>query len=433
MSNQMTYRFSSDGRRVSLLGYGAMRMATVDGGHANSWAPNGYSRTNIDQELLERQIRMLLEGGVNYFDTSPAYCRGESESRLGRALAKSGWKREDYLVATKLSNFAPSQFSLDACKKMFETSLRNLQTDYIDNYLLHSIGNDGFSTFSRRYLENGALDWCVRLREEKRIRNLGFSFHGDPKAFEWCMEHHGEYRWDFCQIQMNYVDWRHAQEINRRNLNAEYLYSTLTEKRIPVVIMEPLLGGRLARYNAALARNLKPLAPNDSLARWAFRFSGSMPNVMTILSGMTRTSDIEDNLATFSPLRPCTESEFAALQKAADEYMKSDPIPCTACQYCMPCPFGLDIPSVFRFRNEFLVSGEEKTREEIQAAYEKAVPDPMRRAERCVGCGVCTPHCPQQIRIPQEMALIDSQMNDLEKLRFRAELRARNEEADKWL
>ena len=299
----MTYRFSSDGRRVSLLGYGAMRMATVDGGHANSWAPNGYSRTNIDQELLERQIRMLLEGGVNYFDTSPAYCRGESESRLGRALAKSGWKREDYLVATKLSNFAPSQFSLDACKKMFETSLGNLQTDYIDNYLLHSIGNDGFSTFSRRYLENGALDWCVRLREEKRIRNLGFSFHGDPKAFEWCMEHHDEYRWDFCQIQMNYVDWRHAQEINRRNLNAEYLYSTLTEKRIPVVIMEPLLGGRLARYNAALARNLKPLAPNDSLARWAFRFSGSMPNVMTILSGMTRTSDIEDNLATFSPLR----------------------------------------------------------------------------------------------------------------------------------
>ena len=107
----MTYRFSSDGRRVSLLGYGAMRMATVDGGHANSWAPNGYSRTNIDQELLERQIRMLLEGGVNYFDTSPAYCRGESESRLGRALAKSGWKREDYIVATKLSNFAPSQFS----------------------------------------------------------------------------------------------------------------------------------------------------------------------------------------------------------------------------------------------------------------------------------------------------------------------------------
>ena len=228
----MTYRYTSDGKKVSLLGYGAMRLPTVDGGHANGWAPEGYSKSGIDQTLLNAQIKRLLDGGVNYFDTSPAYCRGESERCLGAALKASGYARKDYLIATKLSNFAPQQFPLDEAKKMFEASLKSLQTDYIDNYLLHAIGNDGFETFSKRYLANGALDWCVTLREEKRIRNLGFSFHGDPKAFEWCLDHHDTYRWDFCQIQMNYVDWRHAREVNPRNLDRTYPPPTSAPYRV---------------------------------------------------------------------------------------------------------------------------------------------------------------------------------------------------------
>ena len=194
---------------------------------------------------------------------------------------------------------------------MFENSLKALQTDYIDNYLLHSIGNNGFQTFSKRYLENGALDWCVLLREEGRIKNLGFSYHGDPKTFEWCMENHEKYKWDFCLIQMNYVDWRHAKEINKANLNAEYLYGELTKRKIPVAIMEPLLGGRLARYNYAIANELSPLDPDSSLAKWAFRFCGSFPNVMTVLSGMSSIEHMEENISTFSPLKPCTEREFA--------------------------------------------------------------------------------------------------------------------------
>ena len=400
----------SDGRKVSVLGYGAMRLPTVDGGHANSWAKSGYSESTIDQEMLDRQIRYLLEHGVNYFDTSPAYCRGESERRLGDALAKSGFARKDYFIATKLSNFAPQQFPLDACKKMFEDSLRFLRTDYIDNYLLHSIGNGGFATFSKRYLENGALDWCVELRREKRIRNLGFSFHGDPKAFEWCIEHHGDYKWDFCQIQMNYVDWRHAKEVNARNLDAKYLYDTLTELKIPVVIMEPLLGGTLARYNEALARHLVPLDPEASLAKWALRFCASFPNVMTVLSGMTRTEHIEENVATFEDFRPCTEEEFAALERAALEYLKCGNVPCTACSYCMPCPYGLDIPSLLRFRNDVLMKGG-KDAKTVLAEYAKAVPEELRRADHCTGCGLCRPHCPQQINIPGEMAMIDSQID----------------------
>jgi len=409
----MTTRFSINGVKVSLLGYGAMRLPTVDGGHANGWSKDGYSDSGIDQKLLDSQVKYMLDHGVNYFDTSPAYCRGESEACVGRALKASGYARGDYVVATKLSNFAPQQYPLDKCREMFENSLKFLQTDYIDNYLLHSIGNGGFKTFSRRYLENGALDWCAKLREERRIRNLGFSFHGDPKAFEWCLDHHGEYKWDFCQIQMNYVDWRHAKETNDRNLDAEYLYRRLTELKIPVVIMEPLLGGRLARYNYALAKELAPLDPEASLAKWALRFCGTYPNVMTVLSGMTFTEHIEENVATFSPLKPCTEDELEALERAAQALLKLNTIPCNSCNYCMPCPYGLDIPAILTFRNAVLTAKTLPSAREVLRTYATAVPEELRRADHCTGCGRCNPHCPQSINIPKELALIDEWIDSL--------------------
>lgn len=409
----MTHRGISDGKKISLLGYGAMRMPTVDGGHANGWNKAGYSEREIDQELLNRQVKTLLDGGVNYFDTSPAYCRGKSESCLGEALAKSGYGRDEYSIATKLSNFAPSQYPLEACKKMFAGSLKALRTDYIDNYLLHSIGNGGFKTFSKRYLENGALEWCRSLREEGKIRNLGFSFHGDPKTFEWCIENHGKYKWDFALIQMNYVDWLHAKETNDRNLDAKYLYDTLTENKIPVMIMEPLLGGRLARYNYALAKELTPIDPEASLARWAFRFCGSHPNVITVLSGMTRTCDIEENIETFSPLKPCTEKEFAALERAAVALLGLKTIACNRCNYCMPCPYGLDIPAILTFRNEVLTSKNRLSDRQVIDLYRKTVPEPMRRAEHCTGCGRCNPHCPQMLDIPREIAEISAWIDEI--------------------
>ncbi len=409
----MTTRRTNEGFAVSLLGYGAMRMPTSDGGHANGWVKEGYSDSGIDQSMLDSQVKYMLEHGVNYFDTSPAYCRGESERRLGEALVKSGFARDRYVIATKLSNFAPQQHSLDACKKMFEDSLRFLRTDYIDNYLLHSIGNGGFKTFSKRYLENGALDWCVKLREQGRIRKLGFSFHGDPKAFEWCLDRHGEYKWDFCQIQMNYVDWRHARELSERNLDAKYLYDRLTALGIPVVIMEPLLGGRLARHNYALENELKSLDPDASLAKWALRFCGSFPNVLTVLSGMTKTEHIEENVATFSPLMPCTDDEFAALERAAVAMMRQHSIPCTCCSYCMPCLYGLDIPSILTFRNNVITCEKPLSAAKVLEMYRQAVPEPLRRAERCTGCDRCKIHCPQSIDIPKELAAIDKWIDSL--------------------
>ena len=403
----MTTRFTVDGKKVSLLGYGAMRLPAADGGHANNWLLDA-SKKDSDQKHLDRQVRHMLEAGVNYFDVAPVYCRGEAEKCLGIALKASGWNRGDYIVATKLSNFSPTAWSLDSCKKMFKESLKFLQTDYIDNYLLHSIGNGGFATFSKRYVDNGAADWCLELREQKRIRNLGFSFHGDKKAWDWCLEHHDKYKWDFVQIQMNYIDWRHAKQVNDRNVDAKTLYDELTALKIPVVVMEPLLGGRLARYNWSLANELTPLDPEATLAQWALRFCGSFDNVMTVLSGMTFDEHIDENVATFSPLRKCTEKEFVALERAAEAYLACNTIPCTSCNYCMPCPYGLDIPALLAFRNLYLTKEEGRRPRKILKAYAKRIPEALRRADHCTGCGRCLGHCPQQIDIPKEIAAIDA-------------------------
>lgn len=398
----MTYRFSSNGRKVSLLGYGAMRLPMKEGASAS-----------IDQELLNSQVKLMLDSGVNYFDTAPVYCQGASEAAMGQALAASGYSRGEYVLATKLSNFAAEQYPLEKCREMFEHSLACLKTSYIDNYLIHAIGNGGFETFSKRYLENGALDWCVELRESRRIHNLGFSFHGDARAFDWCLAHHDKYKWDFCQIQMNYLDWRHAERFKGRNLNAENLYRRLTDLGIPVVVMEPLLGGTLARFNTALKHELSALDPDASLARWALRFCGTFPNVLTVLSGMTRTEHIEENLNIFSPLKPCSTAELAVLERAAIAYLNCGMVGCTNCSYCMPCPYGLDIPSLLAFRNACLTKDTGMKPREILAEYARRIPEPLRRAEHCTGCGRCRPHCPQQINIPDEIAAIDAAIDVL--------------------
>lgn len=402
--------FSIGGKKVSLLGYGAMRMPTVDGGHANNWARDASKKT-IDQRELNSQIAYLLNSGVNYFDTSPAYCRGESERRLGEALEKSGFDREEYIIATKLSNFAASQQSLDDAKKMLAASLKNLRTKYIDCYLLHSIGNGGFETFTKRFISNGALDWLVQERKKGVVRHLGFSYHGDIKTFEWCMQNHEKYKWDFAMIQMNYIDWNHAKEVNERNVNASYLYEELYKRGIPVVVMEPLLGGSLARLKDNMARILAPRDPSSTGAKWAFRFCASYPGVMCVLSGMTRREHMEENVRTFDTFTPCSQVEFAALERAAEAYLSLGTVPCTSCNYCMPCPYGLDIPSLLRFRNEFLTGSPSKSAAEILSAYKAAIPEPLRRADHCTGCGICRPACPQQIDISSEIAAIDRKID----------------------
>ena len=424
ITGAITMREDLKGNKVSLLGYGAMRLPTIDGGNATGRIGGkpgeGFSAAAIDQNAVNEHVDFALEHGVNYFDTSPAYCRGESERVMGEALSRH--PRERYFIATKLSNFAPQQYPFEASKALFENSLKALRTDYIDYYLLHAIGNGGFDTFSKRYIENGVIDWLLRERDAGRIRNLGFSFHGDPRAFEWCMERHDKYHWDFCQIQMNYVDWLHAKEVNDRNLNAKYLYETLDSKNIPVVVMEPLLGGRLAKLNFAVASKFKGMDPGASLASWAFRFCGTYPRVLTILSGMTYKDQIAENIATLSPIKPLTARELEVLEETALLILQNKTVPCNLCQYCMPCPYGIDIPGLFdswnractedRLPDDPADARHAENRRRFLAEYDAAIPH-LRQAEHCIGCGRCVGHCPQRIDIPARLDNIDAFVENL--------------------
>ena len=280
---KMTYRTTpSTGDKVSLLGYGCMRWPLVNPEDRNS---------PMDQEQVNRLVDYAIEHGVNYFDTAPMYGRGLSERVTGIALKRH--PREKFFIATKLSNMR--DFSREASMAMYHKSFKELQVDYIDYYLLHSIGGgDGIPTVRKRFFDNGMMEFLLKEREAGRIRNLGFSYHGDVKAFDYLLSLHDEIHWDFVQIQLNYVDWKHA---GGRNTNAEYLYAELWKRGIPSVIMEPLLGGRLASLNEHLTTRLKTLRPEESIASWAFRFAGTPEGVLTVLSGMTYMEHLVENVA----------------------------------------------------------------------------------------------------------------------------------------
>lgn len=342
---KMTYRINPTTKdRVSLLGYGMMRLPTIDGksGRKND--------SPLDQNMINKLVDYALEHGVNYFDTSPAYCQGQSEKATGIALKRH--PRKDYFIATKLSNFSEETWSRQASIEMYHESLRQLQTSYIDYYLLHGVGMGGFEQFKSRYLDNGIIDYLVEERKAGRIRNLGFSFHGDYKAFQWLMDHHDQYHWDFCQIELNYLDWDYANEINDFNTDARVLYGELQKRGIPAVIMEPLLGGRLANIPQYLVGRLKQREPQRSVASWAFRYAGTPKGVLTVLSGMTYMEHLKDNLINYCPLKPLTADEEKLLYSIAKEIFNLKTIPCNDCKYCMPCPWGVDIPTIFTHYNK---------------------------------------------------------------------------------
>lgn len=410
----MTYRMTpSTGDRVSILGYGCMRLPTVK---------DADGQDVIDQEEVNRSVDEALKGGVNYFDTSPAYCKGFSERAMGIALSRH--PRQSYFIATKLSNFNPSTWPREKSIEMYRNSLRELRTDYIDYMLLHAVGQGGMENLHGRYLDNGMLDFLMAEREAGRIRNLGFSYHGDVEVFDNLLANHDRYRWDFVQIQLNYIDWNHAKEVNERNTNAEYLYGELRKRGIPAVIMEPLLGGRLASVNNNLTARMKQRRPADSVASWAFRYAGSFEGVLTVLSGMTYREHLRDNLRTYSPLQPLTDDELAFLDMAARIILSYPTVGCTDCKYCMPCPYGIDIPSIFRHYNRCVNEGEvpsrsvdpdyERARKAFLVGYDRSVPR-LRQAERCIGCGECVPHCPQGIKIPDQLARIDAIVEKLKR------------------
>ncbi len=413
---EMTYRTNpKTGEKVSLLGFGMMRLPSVGGRSARE------GNEEIDQEMVNRMVDYAIEHGVNYFDTSPAYCRGMSERSTGIALARH--PRDKYFIATKLSNFAPSSWSREASIAMYHNSMKELQVDYIDYLLLHGIGmGSGMEEYEKRYVDNGVLDFLLAEREAGRIRNLGFSYHGDVRVFDYLLSRHEEYKWDFVQIQMNYLDWNYADETNPRNTDARYLYGELEKRHIPVVIMEPLLGGRLSNQPDRIVARLKQREPERSVASWAFRYAGTYPGVLTVLSGMTRMEHLQDNLYTYSPLKVLTEEEITFLHDTATMMMQYDTIPCNDCKYCMPCPYGLDIPAILLHYNKCLNEGNipessqdanyREARRAYLVGYDRSVPK-LRQASHCIGCNQCSPHCPQRIDIPKELHRIDAYVERL--------------------
>ena len=397
----------TSGDKVSLLGFGMMRLPFLE------------KSDEIDQEMVNELVDYAMAHGVNYFDTSPAYCRGLSERATGIALSRH--PRDSYFVATKLSNF--SNFTRENSIAMYRKSFEEMQVDCIDYYLLHSVGGgDGMGLLNARFFDNGMVDFLLKEREAGRIRNLGFSYHGDIRVFDYLLSRHDEFKWDFVQIQLNYLDWRHAKQVNANNTDAEYLYGELAKRNIPAIIMEPLLGGRLSNVPDNIVARLKQREPAQSVASWAFRFAGSFPGVLTVLSGMTRMEHLQDNLRTYSPLKPLSEEEFQFLIDTAKLMMEFDTIPCNDCKYCMPCPYGIDIPAILLHYNKCLNEGNipqsaqsegyRKARRIYLVGYDRSVPK-LRQADHCTGCGQCNPHCPQGIDIPKELHRIDAYVEKL--------------------
>ena len=407
-TDKMTYRTDPlTGQRVSILGYGCMRWPTLP-----SPAEDGNV---IDQQTVNELIDYAMAHGVNYYDTSPVYMQGWSEKSTGIALKRH--PRDKVLIATKLSNF--SNFTRENSIAMYRQSFIDLQVDYIDYYLLHSIGNGGIETFRARYIDNGMLDFLIEERRKGKIRHLGFSFHGTQAVFDEVLAMHETVHWDFVQIQLNYVDWKHA---SNNNVNADYLYAELEKRNIPAIIMEPLLGGRLSNVPDHIANRLKQQAPESSVASWAFRFAGSPDRVLTVLSGMTYMEHLQDNIRTYSPLVTLTDQERQFLFDTADLMMQYPTIPCNDCKYCMPCPYGIDIPAILLHYNKCVNEGNlpassqdenyRRARRAFLVGYDRSVPK-LRQADHCIGCEQCNPHCPQSIDIPAQMQRINDFVEDL--------------------
>ena len=401
----MTYRTNrSTGDKVGILGYGCMRWPMIKDENGNDI---------IDQETVNGLVDYAIEHGVNFFDSSPVYLQGQSEKATGMALSR--YPRNSYFVSTKLSNF--SNWTRENSIEMYRKSLENFQTDYLDYYLLHSLS--GGDAFRQRFEDNGMMEFLLKEREEGRIRNLGFSFHGTREGFDELMAEHEKYHWDFVLIQLNYVDWRHA---SGRNADAEYLQQELDKRNIQSLVMEPLLGGRLSKVPQYVADRLKERNPEGSTASWAFRFAGTQPGVLCVLSGMTYMEHLKDNVKSFSPLVPLTEDELDFLDETAEIMQKYPTIPCNDCKYCMPCPYGIDIPAILLHYNKCVNAGEvaasindegyKKARRAYLVSYDRAVPK-LRQASRCIGCNQCMSHCPQSINIPRELHKIDRYIENL--------------------
>ncbi|MBO4916785.1 MAG: aldo/keto reductase [Bacteroidales bacterium] len=406
-------RWDSLGETLGMLGLGCMRLPTLPGA-------NGGHGGRLDQDAVNDMIDYAIAHGVNYFDTAPAY--GESEVVTGNALKRH--PRESFMIATKMSNMAwgNSAPTLEGAKTMFETSLRNLQVDYVDFLLLHAVSST--SEFALRFENNGVMNYILEQKAAGKIRHLGFSFHGSNADLPPLLD---KYAWDFVQIQLNYADWKDmpsgfGPSDGDNPTSSEALYNILVERGIPVLVMEPVKGGALANVSDALRAKMLERHPNLSPAGNALTFVGSLPGVMVTLSGMSNMEQLKENVALFTGFKPFDQKEMDYMLTIADLYKSNTHIPCTACSYCMPCPNGVNIPGNFKVFNTASdnlsipdPAHQDKEYKQKRKAFLKAFNElgDGAKATACIDCNACLPKCPQRIRIPQQLHMISGLVESL--------------------
>ena len=370
----MIYRDFQD-LKLSGLGMGAMRLPVVDG-----------DDSRIDAAAAEDMVAYAMEHGINYYDTAWGYHSGQSEIVMGNALKK--YLRDKFYLATKFPGYDLSNFG--KAEEIFEKQLEKCQVEYFDFYLFHNVCEMNIDS----YLDNekyGTYDYLISQKKKGRIRHLGFSAHGKYDVIKRFLEAYGK-DMEFCQLQINYLDWSFQ--------DAKAKVELLREYGIPVWVMEPLRGGKLASLSEENAQKLKALRPDEDVPAWAFRFLQSLPDVKVVLSGMSNMEQLKANIHTYEEEKPLNDEEMKTLLKIADTMLEKKTLPCTACHYCVShCPQELDIPVLLELYNEHCFTEGGFIAPMVLSSYDEA-----KKPGDCIGCRSCEAVCPQQIRISEAMA-----------------------------
>ncbi len=358
---------------LSALGLGCMRLPVINGDDSRP-----------DEAAAAKLVACAMEHGVNYYDTAWGYHGGNSETALGKALAS--YPRDRFYLADKFPGYDLS--NMDKVEEIFETQLKRCGVDYFDFYLFHNVCEMNIDAYlDPKY---GILDYLLKQKENGRIRHLGFSAHGALPVMERFLSAYGQHM-EFCQIQLNYIDWEFQDAKDKVALLERY--------GLPIWVMEPVRGGRLARLSEEEAALLQALRPEEDIPAWAFRFLQSVPSVTVTLSGMSNLEQLKENIATFETEKPLNQAELETLLETAKK-MTGAALPCTACRYCVShCPQGLDIPHLLSLYNEHAFTGGGF----IAPMALMAVPQ-EKRPSACVGCRSCEAVCPQQLKISEAMA-----------------------------
>lgn len=360
--------------KLSGLGMGAMRLPVIDG-----------DDSRIDETKTQAMVDYAMEQGVNYYDTAWGYHDGHSETVMGKALSR--YPRESYYLATKFPGYDLS--NMDKVEEIFEKQLEKCGVEYFDFYLFHNVCEMNIDAYlDEKY---GIYEYLMKQKAAGRIRHLGFSAHGNLDVMKRFLDAYGK-DMEFCQIQLNFLDWTFQ--------GAKEKVELLKEWNIPVWVMEPLRGGKLAKLAAEDEKALKALRPEENIPAWAFRFLQSVSGVTMVLSGMSNLQQMQDNIHTFAEDKPLTEKEMDTLLQIADGMVKKIVLPCTACHYCTShCPQGLPIPELLALYNEHCFTEGGFIAPMALSAYPQE-----KLPSACIGCRSCEAVCPQQIKISEAMA-----------------------------